>query len=81
MSKISFDVEKENVQLVMTLLENLKEGLVHNLKVDDKQQVKHKRYEAKQNKIVMENEPVQGKYIDVNAFKNRLRKKKTTYED
>ncbi len=72
MSKITLDVKPENLKTVLTILENLKVGLVENIKVDKSST----KYQPKTNKVIKENQPVSGKYIDPASFKKRLNKGK-----
>jgi len=73
--KITFDVKEENIKTVMLLLENLKEGLVSDIKVDKIYECRTS-YKPKTKEIIKENEPVIGKYVSVETFKKKLRAKK-----
>lgn len=72
MSKITIDVTNDNLKTVLNILENLKEGLVENIQIDKSAT----KYKPKNNKVIKENEPVAGKYINSTTFKKRLNKKK-----
>lgn len=75
MSKITLDVSDENVKSVLNILENLKEGLVLDIRVENSTCKKATTYKPKTKEIIKENEPTTGKYMDAKAFKQRLRKK------
>lgn len=76
MSKITIDVKSENIQVILSILENLKDGLVENIEVDKSVSRYKPAYQPKANKVIKENEPVSGKYIDSASFKQRLKKVK-----
>lgn len=76
MSKITLDVEKKDLDTVLTILNNLKSGLVKNVKVDNKPT---NSMQAKKpvRKPVLEDEfmntkPSGSKYLSPSAFKNRI---------
>ena len=76
MSKITLDVEKKDLDTVLSILNNLKSGLVKNIKVDNKTT---NPIQAKKpvKKPVLEDEfmstkPSNSKYLSPSAFKNRI---------
>ena len=78
MSRITLDVEKKDLETVLTILNNLKNGLVKNIKVDNKTT---NQMQAKKpaRKPVLEDEfmsakPTNSKYLSPTAFKNRIKK-------
>lgn len=82
MSKITLDVEKKDIDTVLTILNNLKSGLVKNITVDNRKvntnQI-NKAVSKPQKKPILEDEfmsstPTNSKYLSPNAFKNRLNK-------
>jgi len=75
MAKIVLEIKDENIDSVMSILENLKDGLISSITLEGKQPVKSTKYQPKQNTIIRENETPQGKYIDPAAYKKRLKKK------
>jgi hypothetical protein len=76
MSKITIDVKNDNVEKVLLILENLKDGLIENIKVD-KSVAKYKpTYQPPKNKVIKEGEAQSGKYINPATFKKRMSKAK-----
>lgn len=75
MSKITLDVTEKNVETVMTILENLKSGLISDISVDNKKVKPKTVYTPPKNKVIKENSPVAGKYISPAAYKKRLQGK------
>jgi len=73
MSKITIETTDANVQTVLTILENLKDGLITNIKVDGTA-AKHKTsYQPKLNKVIKEGEVQSGKYMNAASYKKRLK--------
>jgi len=86
MAKIVLNVSDESLGTVITILNNLKDGLIENIDINttleksvEKKVQKHTRYQPKTNKVIYEDEQEQlkslGKYIDSSEFKKRLRRK------
>lgn len=78
MAKVTLDVENVNLETLMLILENLKNGLISNIEVEKTSSKYRTSYKPKQNKIVYENEQltnkVDGKYLNASSFKNRIKK-------
>ena len=75
MKKITLHVDDKNYATVMTVLTNLKEGLIES--IDDQKSVqakKHAQYKPREGKAINEGEKPTGKYISRSEFKNRLKK-------
>ncbi len=75
MTKIVLHVEEKNVATLMTILENLKEGLVTEMEIlKGRKYNKPKKSEPKLTSV----KPVEvtGKYIDPQTFKQRLQRMK-----
>lgn len=75
MYQIKLDVNEENIETVMGILKNLKEGLIHNIDMNESVSSTHTKYQPKHNKVIYENERPQGKYLSPNAYKSRLQSK------
>ena len=79
MAKITLDVENKNVDIVMTILQNLKEGLVNEITLERKRSYnKPKRIEPAE-PLQPSPQPVSistGKYVDPKTFKERLKRMK-----
>ena len=79
MAKITLEVQNKNIDIVMTILQNLKEGLIEEIEVDKKRSYnKPKRIEPVK-PLQDAPQPVSiatGKYIDPQTFKERLKRMK-----
>ena len=75
MSKITLEVSDSNVETVLTILNNLKSGLIVAVHVDEKKSKPKAMYIPKTKKVIKENEPVTGKYMSPSAFKKKLQEK------
>ncbi|MGA1932682.1 hypothetical protein ACH5BF_08185 [Arcobacter sp. YIC-464] len=81
MSKITLDVDKQNLDTVLVILKNLKNGLIKNIDIDQKNIV-NKMQEKKlvKQQAILEDEfiakPTNSKYLSKDAFKERLKKNK-----
>jgi len=75
MPKITLDVTDKNLETIMTILENLKSGLISSIHVDHKKVQTRTMYHPPYNKVIKENTPVSGKYISPATFKKRLQEK------
>jgi len=80
MTKITLSVDETNLEVVMTLLENLKDGLIAGIETDSAKKVKHTQYQPKTNTIIREENSgtndTTGKYANASAYKQRLKSKK-----
>lgn len=74
MGKITIEIDQENIKTVLLILENLKEGLINNISVDEGSLKRQSSYQPRENKVVKEGEVVKGKYLDKNSYKKRLGK-------
>ena len=74
MSKITIDVNNNNLDTVLLILNNLKNGLIENIDVDKGAEKHSTTYNPKTNKVIYENEKLDGKYLNPANFKKRLRK-------
>ena len=77
MPKIVLDVSKQNKDIVLNILNNLKEGLINSIEID-KKRVLSKKIDnieplTKTPKPVL---PTTSKYIDPQTFKARLKAKR-----
>ncbi|AXH09154.1 hypothetical protein CP960_05695 [Malaciobacter halophilus] len=66
MAKISFEVDNKNLNTVITIIKNLKVGLIKNLKIDEKNSTLEKV-----------SKPVSlgtNKYLSKEQFKQKLKK-------
>lgn len=79
MNEIKLSVDDKNLELVLSILENLKEGLIDNIETN-KSKRKHTAYQPKTKQVIHETPPSQstqsGKYVNPAAYKERLRKTK-----
>jgi len=82
LSKITLDVDDKNMQTVLTILNNLKPGLIKilssssnniNARMQEKKALKQQNIEEDE---FMSKTPSTGKYLSKSDFKNRLRKGK-----
>lgn len=78
MQEIKLKVEDENLETVMTILENLKDGLISDINSTGKTR-RTAQYKPKTNTIIGEEESgtadTSGKYINPAAYKQRLKAK------
>lgn len=75
MSKITMDVENKNLDTVLSILNNLKDGLILNIEVDKNSSKSKLMYQPKLKKMISEDEQSGGKYMSVATYKKRLREK------
>lgn len=74
MSKIILDVNNQDTKTVLTILNNLKSGLIKNIKIEEE----NSKYISKDtyNEIKESKKNIStSKYLSPNEFKNRLKKK------
>ena len=80
MTEIKLSVEDKNLEVVMNLIENLKEGLISDIQTDAKKNTKHTQYQPKTNTIIREENSgtndTSGKYANANTYRQRLKNKK-----
>lgn len=79
MKEIKLQVEDKEFETVMTILENLKDGLLKNIETDVRPtKSRQTRYQPKPNRVVYEHESgtndKSGKYVSPSAYKARLKK-------
>ena len=82
MNEIKLSVDDNNLQTVLTVLNNLKTGLIREIQTNGKKaNTKTTRYQPKTNTIIKEEESgtadKSGKYINPTAYKQRLKNKKS----
>lgn len=81
MQEIKLKVEDSNLEVVMSILNNLKEGLISNIQSTGKT-TRTTQYKPKINTIIKEENSAtadtSGKYINPTAYKQRLKKKVIT---
>jgi len=80
MTKITLSVDDKNLEVVMTLLENLKEGLINDISTNGKKVKNHPtQYQPKTNTIIREENSgtndSSGKYASASAYRQRLKDK------
>ena len=80
MSKIVLDIDDKNIDTVLTILNNLKAGLIKNISAPTNSinsRIQEKRLLKEQTKHedeFMSSSPSSGKYLSKAAYKNKLRK-------
>lgn len=74
MSKITIDVNDTDLSTVLTILQNLKEGLLQNIEVDKRAEKSRSLYQPKVSRVIAESEKPSGKYLSTAAYKARLKK-------
>lgn len=74
MAKIVLDVEERNIDAVKNILDNLKEGLIRNIEINQRRYVP--KTKVLEDEFLPKNTPTTGKYISPNEFKKRLLKGK-----
>ena len=80
MNEIKLSVNDENLDTVLTILNNLKDGLIDNIQTNCKStKIKTTKYKPKTNTIIREEESgtndSSGKYASASAYKQRLKRK------
>ena len=77
MNEIKLTIDDKNLDTVLTILDNLKDGLVSNLEINNTTS-KHTQYKPRTNKIILEEksgtQDTSGKYVSASAYKQRLKK-------
>ena len=80
MSKIVLDVDDKNIDTVLTILNNLKSGLIKNIStptnnISSRMQAKKLlKQQTIQEDEFMSSSPSTGKYLSKSEYKNKLRK-------
>ena len=79
MKKITLSVDDKNLETVLTILENLKNGLIEKIETDINFQRKSTQYKPKKSGVIYEHESgtndTNGKYLSASAYKKRLQNK------
>ena len=81
MNEIKLSVDYKNLDIVLNILNNLKDGLILNIETDanNKTRIRTTQYQPKNNKIIKEEDSgtndSSGKYINASSYKQRLKKK------
>jgi len=86
MAKIVLDVDDDSLGTVISILNNLKDGLISSMDINttienkaEKKVQKYTRYQPKTQKVIYEDEQDElksmGKYLDPSEFKKRLRRR------
>ena len=73
MKQIKLNIEEHNLETVLTILKNLKIGLISSIESDDVT-LANTRYQPKSNRVISENEKPQGKYLSAASYKARIEK-------
>jgi len=81
MTEIKLAVDDKNVEIVMTILENLKDGLISNISTNGaKTKSRPTQYQPKANTIIREENSgtndSSGKYASAAAYKQKLQNKR-----
>ncbi|WP_122893303.1 hypothetical protein [Arcobacter peruensis] len=82
MSKITLDIDDKNIETVLTILNNLKPGLIKNLSTTSNNinsRMQAKKLSKQQNieeDEFMSKRPSTGKYLSKTEYKNKLQKVK-----
>ena len=75
MKQIKLNIQDDKVEVVLGILNNLKDGLINSIEVDENKIFANTKYQPKLNKIYDENEKPQGKYLSASAYKTKLEKR------
>lgn len=80
MNEIKLSVNDNNLELMLTILNNLKDGLIVDIKTNGKTKTQTTQYQPKTNTIIREENSgtndSSGKYANASAYKNRLKSKR-----
>ncbi len=74
MKQIILNVEDKELQTLMTILNNLKEGLIHSIDGQAPKKSRPGKYNPKVGKAIDEREKPAGKYASKAAYKSKLGK-------
>ena len=79
MNEIKLSVDDENLETVLSILNNLKDGLITEIQTNGKSKVKNTQHQPKTNTVIREENSstndTSGKYVNASAYKLRLKKK------
>ena len=75
MKQIKLNVQDDKVEIVLNILNNLKDGLISNVEISEINLTPPTQYKPILNKIIDENEKPQGKYLSPRAYKAKLEKR------
>ena len=79
MNTIKLSIEDKNLDLVLSIINNLKDGLISDIEIDKKNKYKTK-YQPKTKQIILEENTstssLQGKYLNPKAYKQKMQKKR-----
>ena len=75
MKQIKLNLQDDKLEIVLGILNNLKDGLISSIEVDENKIITNTKYQPKLNKIYDEDEKPQGKYLSAKAYKSKLDKK------
>lgn len=75
MKQIKLNVQEDKVEILLSILNNLKSGLINSIEIDENKISSNTKYQPKLKKIYDENEKPQGKYLSSNAYRAKLEKK------
>ncbi len=78
MNKITLSIDDKNLETVLNILENLKDGLISNIQTNGVSSKKvHTQYQPKTNTIIREENSgtndTSGKYASASAYKQKLK--------
>lgn len=80
MKEVNFKVQESDLDTVLTILHNLKSGLIHELEVQGSAVSRKTHYEPTTNKVIKEEDSLtrdkSGKYLNPNSYKKKLQQKK-----
>jgi len=76
MKKITLNIKKDNLEMVLLILDNLKDGLIEKIEVDKSVSKYKPAYQPPKNRVIKEGEVQSGKYINPATFKKRMSKAK-----
>ena len=80
MNEIKLSVDDKNLETLLTVLNNLKDGLISEIQTNGKKKIQHTQYKVKENVIIKEENSAtndkSGKYANPSAYKQRLQNKK-----
>ena len=82
MNEIKLSVDEKNLEIVMNILQNLKDGLIEKIETNSKTSNVRRttQYQPKTNTIIREENSgtndSSGKYANAAAYKDRMKRKK-----
>ncbi len=80
MNEIKLSVDDKNLEIVLNILNNLKDGLITNIENNSKTKVRTTQYQPKVKTIIKEEDSAtndsSAKYVSASAYKQRLKNKK-----